>query len=306
MTTRSLPVGSLHHRAVSAFDDVVAKVANDQWALPTPCPAWDVRALVNHVVGETRWTGPLLTGLSVADVGSRLDGDLLGSDPLAAWRSGRDGAVRAADTPRLGSRVVHLAAGETPAEEYLRQLTADYLVHTWDLAVAIGADDDLDPVLVDSVGTWFATAAADYRAAGAVAAPVPVADGDGPQRRLLASFGRDPEQSVTRAAVARFAAAFDRSDIDAVMAAMTGDCAFESTAPPDGRRHAGQSAVRAAWTEFFAGSAGAVFETEEEIVSGDRVVARWRYAWPGGHVRGVDVYRVRDRLVAEKLSYVKG
>jgi hypothetical protein len=90
------------------------------------------------------------------------------------------------------------------------------------------------------------------------------------------------------------------------MAAMTGDCAFESTAPPDGRRHAGQSAVRAAWTEFFAGSAGAVFETEDEIVCGDRLVARWRYAWPGGHVRGVDVYRVRDRLVAEKLSYVKG
>lgn len=108
------------------------------------------------------------------------------------------------------------------------------------------------------------------------------------------------------AAVARFDAAFGRRDIDAVMAAMTEDCVFESTAPPDGVRHEGQPALRAVWTEFFAASPGAVFETEEQIVCGDRVVARWRYTWDGGHVRGVDVFRVRDGLVAEKLSYVKG
>jgi ketosteroid isomerase-like protein len=112
--------------------------------------------------------------------------------------------------------------------------------------------------------------------------------------------------SAALAAVARFDAAFNRQDVDAVLAAMTDDCVFESTAPPDGARYEGQAAVRAAWTEFFASSAGARFETEDQIVCGDRVVARWRYSWPGGHVRGVDVFRVRDGLVAEKLSYVKG
>lgn len=56
------------------------------------------------------------------------------------------------------------------------------------------------------------------------------------------------------------------------MAAMTVDCVFESTAPPDGQRHEGQAAVRAAWTEFFAGSGDAVFETEELIVCADRPV----------------------------------
>jgi ketosteroid isomerase-like protein len=108
------------------------------------------------------------------------------------------------------------------------------------------------------------------------------------------------------AAVTRFGAAFDRHDLDGVMAAMTADCVFESTAPPDGGRHEGRNAVRAAWAEFFASSGAATFETEEQIVCGDRVIARWRYAWDDGHVRGVDVYRVRDGLVAEKLSYVKG
>ena len=111
---------------------------------------------------------------------------------------------------------------------------------------------------------------------------------------------------ATRAAVTRFAEAFDRQDVDAVMAAMTDDCVFETTAPPDGLRHEGKVAVRAAWTAFFRESAGAVFEAEELLVSGDRAVVRWRYAWDCGHVRGVDVFRVRDGRVAEKASYVKG
>ena len=38
----------------------------------------------------------------------------------------------------------------------------------------------------------------------------------------------------------------------------------------------------------------------------DRVVQLWRYSWDGGHIRGVDVFKVRDGKVAEKLSYVKG
>ena len=111
------------------------------------------------------------------------------------------------------------------------------------------------------------------------------------------------------AAVARFGAAFDARDVDAIMTHMTDDCAFENTAPPDGTRYEGQDAVRAAWTQLFADSANATFTTEQQFVSGDRVVAMWRYDWAGddpGHVRGIDVFRVRDGLVAEKVSYVKG
>ncbi|HKC30044.1 MAG TPA: nuclear transport factor 2 family protein [Jatrophihabitans sp.] len=108
------------------------------------------------------------------------------------------------------------------------------------------------------------------------------------------------------AAVARFSAAFERHDVEAIMAAMTPDCVFESTAPPDGVRHVGQNAVRAAWVEFFRASGAARFETEDQLCCGDHVVVRWRYSWDGGHVRGVDLFRVSDGLVAEKLCYVKG
>lgn len=117
----------------------------------------------------------------------------------------------------------------------------------------------------------------------------------------------DPQTNATLAAIERFNTAFNQHDVDAVMALMTDDCVFENTyPPPDGERFVGQAAVRACWEGLFAGSPTAQFEAEEVFAAGDRAVVRWRYSWGSGHVRGVDVMRVRDGKVAEKLSYVKG
>jgi ketosteroid isomerase-like protein len=111
----------------------------------------------------------------------------------------------------------------------------------------------------------------------------------------------------TLGVIDRFNAAFNRHDVDAVMALMTDDVVFENTSPPpDGERYEGQAAVRGFWERFFAGSPNARFETEDTFAAGDRALVRWRYSWGDGHIRGVDVFRVRDGKVAEKLSYVKG
>jgi ketosteroid isomerase-like protein len=128
---------------------------------------------------------------------------------------------------------------------------------------------------------------------------------------LLRAWREHGSERETLAAVTAFNAAFGRHDVDGIMARMTADCVFENTLPPpDGARHVGQDAVRAFWTEFFAANPSARFETEETIVSGDRAIQLWVFRWDGregpGHVRGVDVFRVRDGLVAEKLAYVKG
>jgi ketosteroid isomerase-like protein len=113
------------------------------------------------------------------------------------------------------------------------------------------------------------------------------------------------------AVVDSFNTAFNKHDVDAVMALMTADCVFENTVPPDGRRFVGQEAVRSCWEDLFTSSPHAVFEAEEIFAAGDRVVVRWLYRWRdgdggAGHVRGVDVLLVRGGKVAEKLSYVKG
>ena len=120
----------------------------------------------------------------------------------------------------------------------------------------------------------------------------------------------DQETESTLAAVDRFNEAFNRHDVDAVMAAMTDDCVFESTSPPDGDHFDGQASVRTVWEGFFASTPTASFAAEEQFAAGDRCVVRWRYTWQENgeehHLRGVDVLRVRDGKLAEKLAYVKG
>lgn len=114
------------------------------------------------------------------------------------------------------------------------------------------------------------------------------------------------------AAVQRFNEAFFSQDIEAVMSAVTEDCVFENTyPPPDGTRYEGREAVCAAFADFFRSSPEAQFTIEEMVALGERCIVRWLYHWRSGdgrdgHVRGIDLFRVRDGLVAEKLSYVKG
>lgn len=112
--------------------------------------------------------------------------------------------------------------------------------------------------------------------------------------------------------VLQFNAALNEQYVDAMMRLMTQDCVFENTAPPpDGRRYVGQSAVRAFWETFFRTSREPRIEVEEIFALGERCIMRWTYRWVDaqrrpGHVRGVDIYTVRDGQIAEKLSYVKG
>ncbi len=111
--------------------------------------------------------------------------------------------------------------------------------------------------------------------------------------------------------VEKFNAAFNRHDVDAVMDAMTDDCIFENTNPsPDGARLQGADVVREYWKNFFHRNPDARFEAEEIFAVDDRCVVRWIYhkskdgkPW---HLRGVDIFKVRDGKVAEKLAYVKG
>jgi ketosteroid isomerase-like protein len=113
----------------------------------------------------------------------------------------------------------------------------------------------------------------------------------------------------TRMIVDRFNETFNRHDADALAPLLTDDTVFEDTSPaPDGQRIEGKPAVVAFWRNWFARNTDAHFDAEEVIVSGNRAVVRWVYSktrngqpW---HLRGIDVFTVRDGKVAAKL--VKG
>jgi uncharacterized protein (TIGR03086 family) len=130
----------------------VHAIREDQWASPTPCNEWDVKALVGHLITEVAWVPPLVGGRSVAEVGDELSGDLTGDDPVASWDRYAPASIATVTEPGAMERTVRLTKRELPASEYTTEVFVDLLIHGWDLARAIGADETLDP---ESVGLVF-------------------------------------------------------------------------------------------------------------------------------------------------------
>jgi uncharacterized protein (TIGR03086 family) len=182
-------VRDFHRRAAGGFDARVLAVRDDQWTLPTPCTDWNVRDLVHHLVHENRWTAPLMNGATLEEVGDRFEGDLLGEDPKSAWRQSMDEAVNSVRSVPL-NRTVHLSYGEVPARHYAFELATDHLIHAWDLARAIGADESLDQDLVELVYRKMKPKEDALKASGLFGKRVEPPEGADLQTRLLAVYGR--------------------------------------------------------------------------------------------------------------------
>jgi ketosteroid isomerase-like protein len=112
--------------------------------------------------------------------------------------------------------------------------------------------------------------------------------------------------------VLAFNEACNRHDIAGMMQFTSDDCIFENSSPgPDGAVYSGKEAITQFWQGFFRESTQAHIQIEDIFGFGKRCVMRWRYEWVDGagkkgHVRGVDIFRVKDDAIVEKLSYVKG
>ena len=177
-------------RTLEHHTTLVHRIGGDQWSAPTPDDEWDVRALANHVTGELLWMPPLLAGTTIAEVGDRFDGDVLGDDPVRTWNDAAARATAAVRQPDVVGRIVHLSFGDSSAGDYLDQIGSDLLIHGWDLARGIGVDDTMPSDLVTYCAAWFRAWEAAYREAGAVADAIAVPDDADAQTKLLAAFGR--------------------------------------------------------------------------------------------------------------------
>jgi len=179
--------GQRHISVCERFGEVLAQ-ADDRWDAPTPCSEWDVRGVVEHVIGFHDVL--LLRPLSAKPDRPR-------NDPRRRWSVTVE-ALREVLTRRgLFERVVEVPAlGNNPAmtidaRTLIPALTQDLIVHSWDVARAVGADDHLDPKIC---AVLVAGLPADDRLerSGMYAPAVPVPAGADPQSRLLARLGRDP------------------------------------------------------------------------------------------------------------------
>ena len=137
-----------HTRALAATRAVVAGVGSDQWDTPSVCDGWDVRELVNHVVAGNWWVAPLVEGQTIEQVGDRYDGDVLGTDPLAAYDASVPAAAAAFRAEGAMDAPVAVSYGPVPGSIYCGHRFLDVLVHGWDVAASTGQSTELDPELV--------------------------------------------------------------------------------------------------------------------------------------------------------------
>ena len=184
-------IPALHRRANVRFSAVVDGIAGDQWDEPTPCTLWSVRELLAHNVSESLWVPPLMAGETVASVGDRFDGDVLGVRPARAWAATVEPAAAAMEDEGAIERTVHLSFGDLPGAEYAKQRIVDLVVHSWDLARATGQSEDLDAGLVQACLGWGEEWRPLLAAMGEYFDPPidPAPDADAPTR-LLNLFGR--------------------------------------------------------------------------------------------------------------------
>jgi uncharacterized protein (TIGR03086 family) len=181
---------AVHRRATEEFVARARAIRDDQWHLPTPCTEWDVRPLVDHVVRWNRLVPDLVAGRSVAEMDRPFERDVLGDNPRAAAEASARAASEAFAVSGALERIVHHPQADMPGAQALYQRVFDNVVHAWDLARAIGADERLDPDLVRIVYEFTKPYEQALQASGAFAPKVAVPSDADPQTQLLALLGR--------------------------------------------------------------------------------------------------------------------
>jgi len=183
-------IAELHAQALEATGRIVRGITADRWHASTPCPGWDARALVNHLVSGNLWAAELAAGGTIQSVGSRLGGDLLGVDPADSYDASAKVAAEAFRRPGALDAPCAVSYGPVPGSVYAGHRFFDVFIHGWDLAAATGQDSRLNAGLMQACRGVIEPQLEAFRSADALAGPLPVPPGAGAQARFLAMLGR--------------------------------------------------------------------------------------------------------------------
>ena len=183
-------VVELYVDALATFGNAARDVADHEWDLPTPCPDWNVKQVVAHVVLGEAHLPPVLAGESTSTQ-TEVSIELLGPNPLAAWRGTALKAIAAARAPGIVDRRYLVDLGEVTGRQLLGYRITDNAVHAWDLRVGTGRPEPIADHHAEFLLDFWLPVALDLGASGFFGKPTePV--GDAPGDRLLALLGRTP------------------------------------------------------------------------------------------------------------------
>ena len=180
-----------HDHALETTEAIVMNVRPEQLALPTPCPEFDVRTLLRHMIAGNERFAAVARGEPIES--RPVLGTFVGDDAAPAYRASAAEVSAAWHAPGVLERRVRLPIGEVPGDVALAIHTVETIVHGWDLAKATGQPTEIQPELC--AVAWEATRGIgdDLRGAGrpfgpAVSVPPTASDTD----RLVAWLGRQP------------------------------------------------------------------------------------------------------------------
>jgi len=185
---------STTHAACASTEGFVSAVRVEQYDQATPCSLWNVRQLLNHLLGTLALGGALLLDTDPAvpmPPGGLPDIDLVGDDLVKQYRSATEALLRAAGGDTL-ARAHETPLGPMPGAALLGFTTLDIAVHGWDLARATGQDATLSPVLADDVLAFAHQNIPDEIRAPQIGPALPTAPGASPTDSLVAFLGRMP------------------------------------------------------------------------------------------------------------------
>jgi uncharacterized protein (TIGR03086 family) len=170
---------------------IVANIKSTQLEDSTPCPKWNVRDLLNHLVANGSMMAEAAHG---AKVESPAD-DYIGDDHVAAWEKAAGDLGSAFREPGVMDKTFALPWGETPASMVLGLAIADTIIHGWDLAKATDQEPIMDEDIAEAVygmTTSMMQPLGEFPREGSFEAPVEVADDAPYSDKALAYLGRQP------------------------------------------------------------------------------------------------------------------
>jgi uncharacterized protein (TIGR03086 family) len=188
----------LYKKAGQVTLKFVENIPGNQWEKMSVDSEWTVKDLINHLTSESLWVPELLEGKTIAEVGGKYDGDVLGDDPKSAFKNALEKSTQAFFTEGAMEKTVHLSYGDFTGKSYCGDMATDLLIHGWDVAVSTGQKDNLPEDLVQAVWDLVEPNLKGIQESGMFGAPVEVDENSDLQTKLLAVLGRDRVSLVNK------------------------------------------------------------------------------------------------------------
>jgi uncharacterized protein (TIGR03086 family) len=168
---------------VNGFDARVQAAPSDSWGNPAPCEGWTATDVVDHIASNANRVAAALTGSEPAAFDA--------ADPVGSWNGAKERLLSAVNSADL-TQSIPGPFGPMPAQDLIgRFVSMDMLVHTWDLARAVGGDERLDQEAVERGYSGLKPMDAMIRQPGVFGPKIEAAEGDDLQTEFLKFLGRN-------------------------------------------------------------------------------------------------------------------